>query len=151
MDPLNNNVTSSVFGSGPILIMHRYYDSSAWFFLSDQFRRTQHSFGRRKCQKKWLLMSKEDDNLMMSATCMCLSDSIKCCFCGRRRCFVIQMPQRIAKHSFRYCFHQATRPEELVAMFHAANDTIGIDKVRKNETTAAPNILTSFQRMSTYI
>ena len=40
------------------------------------------------------------------------------------------------------------RPEELDAMFHAANDTIGIDKVRHNETTAAPNILTSLQIMN---
>ena len=41
------------------------------------------------------------------------------------------------------------RPEEHIAMFHAANVTIGIEKVRQNETTAAPNILTSLQRMST--
>ena len=39
----------------------------------------------------------------------------------------------------------------LVAMFPAANDTIGIDKVRRNETTIAQNILTSLQRMSTSI
>ena len=37
---------------------------------------------------------------------------------------VIQMPQRMAKHRFRYCFQRATRPEELVAIFHAANYTI---------------------------
>ena len=55
------------------------------------------------------------------------------------------------KHRFWYCFHQATRPEELVAMFHAANDTIGIDKVRRNETTLAQYILISLQRMSTSI
>ena len=61
------------------------------------------------------------------------------------------MPERIAKHRFMYRFHQATRLEELVAMIHAANDTIGIDKVRQNETTAAPNILTSMQIMSTPI
>ena len=50
------------------------------------------------------------------------------------------------KHRFWYCFHQATRPEELVAMFHAANDTIGIDKVRRNETTIAHYILNKFAR-----
>ena len=55
----------------------------------------------------------------------------------------------MAKHRFRYNCHQlATRPEELVAMFHAANDIIGIDKARLNETTIAQNIL-SLQRIST--
>ena len=33
-------------------------DSSAWFFLSDQFRRTQHSFNRRTCQNRVLLSKK---------------------------------------------------------------------------------------------
>ena len=36
-------------------------------------------------------------------------------------------------------------------MFHAANDTIGIDKVRRNETTIAQYILISLQGMSTSI
>ena len=57
----------------------------------------------------------------------------------------------MAKHRFRYWFHPATRTEELAAMFHAANDTIGIDKARRNETAIAQSILTSLQRMSTYI
>ena len=61
------------------------------------------------------------------------------------------MPKCMPKHRFWYCFHQATRPEELVAMFHAANDTIGIDKVRRNETTIAQYILISLQGMSTSI
>ena len=42
-------------------------------------------------------------------------------------------------------------PEDLVAMVHAANDTIGIDNVRRNETTIGQNILTSLQIMSTSI
>ena len=58
------------------------------------------------------------------------------------------MPKYMPKHRFWYCFHQATRSEELVAMFHAANDTIGIDKVRRNETTIAQYILVSLQGMS---
>ena len=65
--------------------------------------------------------------------------------------FVIQMPQSMAKHRFRYCFHQATRPMVLVAMFHATNDTIGIHKVRQNETTTSPKILTSMQTLSTLL
>ncbi len=36
-------------------------------------------------------------------------------------------------------------------MFHAANDTIGIDKVRRNETTIAQYILISLHEMSTSI
>ena len=36
-------------------------------------------------------------------------------------------------------------------MFHAANDTIGIDKVRRNETTIAQYIIISLQGMSTSI
>ena len=39
--------------------------------------------------------------------------------------------------------------EELVAICLAANDTIGMDKVLRNETTIAQNILTSLQIMST--
>ena len=34
-------------------------------------------------------------------------------------------------------------------MFHAANDTIGIDKVRRNETTIAQYIIIRLQGMST--
>ena len=48
------------------------------------------------------------------------------------------MPQCMPKHRFSYWFHQDTHPEEeLVEMFHAANDNISIDKVRRNETTIA--------------
>ena len=36
-------------------------------------------------------------------------------------------------------------------MFHAVNDTIGIDKVRRNETTIAQYILISLQGMNTSI
>ena len=36
-------------------------------------------------------------------------------------------------------------------MFHAANDTIGIEKVRRNETTIAKYILIRLQGMSTSI
>ncbi len=55
------------------------------------------------------------------------------------------------KHRFWYCFQQATRPEVLVAMFHASNDTIGIDKVRRNEKNIAQYILIRLQGMSTSI
>ena len=40
--------------------------------------------------------------------------------------------------------HQATRSEALVELFHAANHTVGIDTVRRIDTTIAQNILDWF-------
>lgn len=40
--------------------------------------------------------------------------------------------------------HQATRSEALLDLFHAANHTIGIDTVRRIDTTIAYNILERF-------
>ena len=42
--------------------------------------------------------------------------------------------------------HQATRSEALVELFHAANHTIGIDTVRRIDTTIAQNILDRFAK-----
>ena len=48
--------------------------------------------------------------------------------------------------------HQATRPEALVELFHAANHTIVIDTVRRIDTTIAQNIISiGLQRMDTFI
>ena len=42
--------------------------------------------------------------------------------------------------------HQATRSEALVELFHAANHTIGIDTVRRIDTTIAQNIIDRFAK-----
>ena len=42
--------------------------------------------------------------------------------------------------------HQATRSESLVELFHAANHTIGIDTVRRIDTTIAQNIIDRFSK-----
>ena len=48
--------------------------------------------------------------------------------------------------------HQATRSEALVELFHAANHTIGIDTVRRIDTTIAQNIIDRFgKRMDMFI
>ena len=48
--------------------------------------------------------------------------------------------------------HQATHSEALVDMFHAANHTIGIETVRRIDTTIAENIVERFkQNGNTYI
>ena len=86
---------------------------------------------------------------MMSANCMCLRDSIQLLFLWKtpKLC-----NSDATTHCYTYVFvllSSTTRPEEeLVAMFHAANGTIGIDKVRRNETTIAQNILTSSNKFA---
>ena len=42
--------------------------------------------------------------------------------------------------------HQASRSDALVELFHAANHTIGIDTVRRIDTTIAQNILDRFPK-----
>ena len=43
--------------------------------------------------------------------------------------------------------HQATRSEKLVEMFHAAGHTIGMDTIRRIDTTIASDIVDSMRRM----
>ena len=43
-----------------------------------------------------------------------------------------------------FALHQATRSEALVELFHAATHNIGIDTLRRIDTTIAKNILDRF-------
>ena len=42
--------------------------------------------------------------------------------------------------------HQATRSEKLVEMFHAARHTIGMDTIRRIDTTIASDILDRYEK-----
>ena len=58
---------------------------------------------------------------------------------------VSNKPKLSLKHvGLGFALHQATRSEALVDLFHAANHTIGIDTVRRLDTTIAENILEKF-------
>lgn len=78
----------------------------------------------------------DDDDIAKQAVCSIAQDIV----------YAVSNKRKLTpKHiGLGLALHQATRSEALVDLFHAANHTIGIDTVRRIDTTIAQNILERF-------
>ena len=87
----------------------------------------------------------EEDNNAVKQTVCSIAQDIVSAVSNRRKL----TPRHIG---LGLALHQATRSEALLDLFHAANHTIGIDTVRRIDTTIAHNILERFvENNSVYI
>ena len=77
----------------------------------------------------------------------CKIDQTVCSIAQDIVCGVSNRRKLTPKHvGLDLALHQATHSEALVKLFHAANHTIGIDTVRRIDTTIAQNFLDRFAK-----